>query len=956
MMDGDIVFVNRPLTTHKHSVQALSVYVHKDHTVKINPLICGPLSADFDGDYVHLFYPQSLAAKAEVLELFSVEKQLLSSHFGNLNLQLAIDALLSLKIMFENYFLTRPAAQQLAIFLVRKSELLTIDFSGDVMLSIVSDIVSSIFSEMGPNEVLKFFNALQPCLMENLFSQGFGVGLEDFFIERAVLEDINSCIQEISPLLCSLHSTYNELIELQVEKHLRLLKLLVANFILRSSAIGYIIDSQSDSSITKVVKLIGFLGLQISSREKSYTRGLVEDMASLFHNKYPIHANYPSEEFGLVRSCLFHGVVSRDGSFYLCQRMRNVTIQAVMVIFLHSNQAVRSDPFCGGATWRPTETFSLSSQATFIDLDMNKMEHYYELDQQIVSCNAHITNGEHQADNSVSIEAYRTAYSDQSNTVEDVSHARDPAGLFSESQYVALDKLSETQKKRPHPLNKLLRTIISTWEAVGFHGRSGMYLDATGVHMQHWLDPPHTFGFVDWDSDCIYLTIESCPLSNQAALSYKDDLGHATPGSRNPSRTASRNAFENGEAFDSSKAELAHVRRKLASPNPIQSNVNVQSSSDGKNVGLPVSYSYAVILGGSLTCSTIPDPQLIAWAPSPCLAPICGYSVNTGTSNMPPLFEIGAAASPMASPGMDSRMLGGGLPFGSNVSPESLSGFCAITSEIAIWQSHWHKSGGSNHHGYYGTPAYGVGLSYPRSPLASLVIPNSPVGLNMGAGSGSFLRTIRELIRVNTLLILVLVETRVGPSRADRIIQRIGFPKHDKVDSFGFSGGIWFLWRGDIVSVEVLSATDQMQMINVLVKHNLDSDGFFSAIYASPNVQKRKRLWELIGAISNKKNLPWQLAGDFNEITSGDEKSGGAHGGGSSQRSLRECINKCELIDLGFTGPKCTRSNLREGRSPIKERIDKAYWNEEWKNPFLEAIVRHLPCTRSDHCPDGFMW
>ncbi|KAG5524434.1 hypothetical protein RHGRI_031180 [Rhododendron griersonianum] len=372
MMDGDIVFVNRPLATHKHSVQALSVYVHEDHTVKINPLICGPLSADFDGDYIHLFYPQSLAAKAEVLELFSVEKQLLSSHFGNLNLQLAIDALLSLKIMFENYFLTRPAAQQLAIFLVRKSELLTIDFSGDVMLSIVSDIVSSIFSEMGPDE------------------------------------------------------------------------------------------------------------------------------------------------------------------------------------------------------------------ATFIDLDMNKMEHYYELDQQIVSCNAHITNGEHQADNSVSIEAYRTAYSDQSNTVEDVSHARDPAGLFSESQYVALDKLFETQKKRPHPLNKLLCTIISTWEAVGFHGRSGMYLDATGVHMQHWLDPPHTFGFVDWDSDCIYLTIE-------------DDLGRATPGSRNPSRTASCNAFENGEAFDSSEAELAHMRRKLASPNPIQSNVNVQSSSDVKNVCLPVSYSYAVI-------------------------------------------------------------------------------------------------------------------------------------------------------------------------------------------------------------------------------------------------------------------------------------------------------------------------------------------------------------------------
>ncbi|KAE9462610.1 hypothetical protein C3L33_05482, partial [Rhododendron williamsianum] len=334
MMDGDIVFDNRTPTTHKHSVQALSVYVHKDHTVKINPLIRGPLSADFDGDCVHLFYPQSLAAKAEVLELFSTEKQLLSSHYGNLNLQLAIDALLSLKIMFENYFLTRPAAQQLAMFvsnslphpdlfkakrsgpqwtvvqllqtalplcfdcsgdrfLVRKSELLTIDFSRDVMLSIVSDIVSSIFSEKGLDE------------------------------------------------------------------------------------------------------LIGFLGLQISSRGKSYTRGLVEDMASLFHTSIPFMLTTRLRNLGWLEAVFFivwyqemaHSISAREvivcssrglkepGTLFknlmailrdvvICfdGTVRNVTIQAVMIIFLRSNQALRSDLFRGGATWRPTETFSLSSQ------------------------------------------------------------------------------------------------------------------------------------------------------------------------------------------------------------------------------------------------------------------------------------------------------------------------------------------------------------------------------------------------------------------------------------------------------------------------------------------------------------------------------------------------------------------------------------------------------------------
>ncbi|AET03202.2 DNA-directed RNA polymerase, putative [Medicago truncatula] len=78
-------------------------YISMTTRVKINPLICGPLGADFDGDCVHLFYPQSLAAKAEVLELFSVEKQLLSSYSGNLNLQLSSDSLLSLKMLVKSF-------------------------------------------------------------------------------------------------------------------------------------------------------------------------------------------------------------------------------------------------------------------------------------------------------------------------------------------------------------------------------------------------------------------------------------------------------------------------------------------------------------------------------------------------------------------------------------------------------------------------------------------------------------------------------------------------------------------------------------------------------------------------------------------------------------------------------------------------------------------------------------
>ncbi|KAM6582934.1 hypothetical protein CsatB_009936 [Cannabis sativa] len=350
IMDGDIVFINRPPTTHKHSLQALKVYVHDDHIVKINPLICGPLSADFDGDCIHLFYPQSLAARAEVVELFSVEKQLLSSHSGNLILQLASDSLLSLKMLFETYFMDKVSAQQLAMFsssslpqpalwkkapfldphwtalqvlqsalpasfdcsgdrfLVKGSEILILDFNRDVISSVISDIVTSIFFKKGSEEVLKFFNSVQPLLMENIFEHGFSVGLEDFSISLEAITNIQKDIQAISPLLFHLRSKYNELVELNLENEIRSIKASVTNFFLNSSALGDLIDTKSDSAVNKVVQQIGFLGVQMSDRGKFYSKTLFEDVSDLYSRIYPPNVDYPSAEHGLIRSCFFYGL------------------------------------------------------------------------------------------------------------------------------------------------------------------------------------------------------------------------------------------------------------------------------------------------------------------------------------------------------------------------------------------------------------------------------------------------------------------------------------------------------------------------------------------------------------------------------------------------------------------------------------------------------------------------
>ncbi|KAL1217826.1 DNA-directed RNA polymerase V subunit 1 [Cardamine amara subsp. amara] len=346
VMDGDVVFINRPPTTHKHSLQALRVYVHEDNTVKINPLMCGPLSADFDGDCVHLFYPQSLSAKAEVMELFSVEKQLLSSHTGQLILQMGCDSLLSLRVMLERVFLNKETAQQLAMygslslpppalrkssnsgpawtvfqiiqlafpehlsckgkkFMVDGSDLLSFDFGVDTMASVINDIVSSIFSEKGPKEALGFFDSLQPLLMEHLFAEGFSVSLEDLSMSRADMDVIHKLIiREISPIVSRLRSSYED--ELQLENSIHKVKEVAANFMLKSYSMRNLIDIKSNSAINKLVQQIGFLGLQLSDKKKFYTKTLVEDMAQFCKRKYGRISS--SGDFGIVKSCFFHGL------------------------------------------------------------------------------------------------------------------------------------------------------------------------------------------------------------------------------------------------------------------------------------------------------------------------------------------------------------------------------------------------------------------------------------------------------------------------------------------------------------------------------------------------------------------------------------------------------------------------------------------------------------------------
>ncbi|TXG73106.1 hypothetical protein EZV62_001685 [Acer yangbiense] len=153
----------------------------------------------------------------------------------------------------------------------------------------------------------------------------------------------------------------------------------------------------------------------------------------------------------------------------------------------------------------------------------------------------------------------------------------------------------------------------------------------------------------------------------------------------------------------------------------------------------------------------------------------------------------------------------------------------------------------------------------------------------------------------------------------------------DGPDSLGNSGGLLLLWK-DTVDITILffSSGHIDARVGML-------DGFlwhFSGFYGDPIANNRKYSWSLLRRLRDTDNLPWVYGGDFNELLSLNDKVGG-----SDKNVL---VDECNLYDLGFSGPKLTWNNKRDGKHNIQERLDRFLANSGWRDHFKDAQFSHL--------------
>ena len=110
-------------------------------------------------------------------------------------------------------------------------------------------------------------------------------------------------------------------------------------------------------------------------------------------------------------------------------------------------------------------------------------------------------------------------------------------------------------------------------------------------------------------------------------------------------------------------------------------------------------------------------------------------------------------------------------------------------------------------------------------------------------------------------------------------------------------------------------------------------------------------LWENLTKVADLHSKPWIIVGDFNEPLAEVDKFGGRLVSINRSLLFKDCLDKCNMVDMGFRGPRYTRTNRREISSLIQERIDRFFMNSSWCQLYPDAEVSHLTRCHSDHCP-----
>ncbi|XP_074337494.1 uncharacterized protein LOC141674688 [Apium graveolens] len=209
-------------------------------------------------------------------------------------------------------------------------------------------------------------------------------------------------------------------------------------------------------------------------------------------------------------------------------------------------------------------------------------------------------------------------------------------------------------------------------------------------------------------------------------------------------------------------------------------------------------------------------------------------------------------------------------------------------------------------------------------------------------------RFLKEIVRQLRPGLIFLSETLVHKNKVEEVCKKIDYVGYRSVDVNGDSGGLALFWKNE-GSVQTMGSDHHY--IDFEVENNQIGRWHYTGFYGCPERHRRRESWEVLRGLSNTSMLPWCNLGDFNDLISIDEKSGGNQHSRSLIEGFVQTVDDCGLLDLGFEGEKFTWERCHGKYNWVQERLDRGLANRSWCELFPFAVVKVLEVSTSDHLP-----
>lgn len=167
----------------------------------------------------------------------------------------------------------------------------------------------------------------------------------------------------------------------------------------------------------------------------------------------------------------------------------------------------------------------------------------------------------------------------------------------------------------------------------------------------------------------------------------------------------------------------------------------------------------------------------------------------------------------------------------------------------------------------------------------------------------------------------------------------------------GASGGLGIIWNPMNVKISLVGEDKYWQHCSVIILGRNENFNLFN-VYGLSTTANKQALWALLSSKLNSiTNGSCVVAGDFNAILSGTEKSGGIQRTSTSQKVFLDFVEQNHLLDVVLKIGIFTWTNRRVRFTNIVEWLDRFLVSGEWlgQNLALESSI--LPLIGSDHYP-----